>query len=153
MYFEATAKLTGGILTKVDRSSMANSLEVRCPLLDHTLAEFAARLPNAWKLTGGKGKQILISALGDRLPPGLLSRPKKGFSVPVRVWFRGPLRGYLRDHLTGPSSRLSGVVTPECLEMILTEHEQGRRDNSDWLWALLMAELWFRRFEGSPSPA
>ncbi len=147
MYFEATAKLTGDILTKVDRASMANSLEVRCPLLDHRLAEFAAQLPHDWKLSGGRGKQILISALGDRLPPGLLSRPKKGFSVPVREWFRGPLNGYLRDHLAGPSSRLDGIVSRPFLEQILVEHETRRRDNSSWLWALLMAELWFRRFE------
>jgi asparagine synthase (glutamine-hydrolysing) len=153
MYFEATAKLTGDILTKVDRTSMANSLEVRCPLLDHTLAEFAATLPHGWKLANGRGKQILISALGDRLPPGLLSRPKKGFSVPLRKWFRGPLNGYLRDHLTSGSSRLQGIVSQPFLQQILTEHESGRRDNSTWLWALLMAELWFRRFEQDPSAA
>ena len=99
MYFEATAKLAGDILVKVDRMSMANSLEVRCPLLDHELAEMANRIPNRWKTRDGRGKLILLKALGDRLPAALLSRPKRGFGVPLAKWFRGPLR----NHALGPS--------------------------------------------------
>src|SRR5205807_4673326 len=81
MYFEATANLTGDMLVKVDRMSMANSLEVRSPLLDHKLAEFAATLPHAWKMRGGRGKRILLDAIGDRLPAKLLHRGKMGFGV------------------------------------------------------------------------
>src|SRR5204863_8516153 len=83
MYFETTANLIGQMLVKVDRMSMANSLEVRCPLLDHELAEFAATLPPAWKIRDGKGKRILVEALGDRLPPEIFKQPKKGFGVPL----------------------------------------------------------------------
>ena len=105
-YFEATAKLTGDMLVKVDRMSMANSLEVRSPMLDHELAwwNVAARIPHKWKIRDGRGKQILIKALGDRLPPELLTRPKKGFGVPLSRWFRGPLRPMLWDHLNGASA-------------------------------------------------
>src|SRR5260370_21300296 len=83
MYFEATAKLTGDMLVKVDRMSMAASLEVRCPLLDHRLAEWPATLPHAFKLRHGQGKYILRRALGDRLPPGLLTRGQMGFAPPL----------------------------------------------------------------------
>jgi asparagine synthetase B (glutamine-hydrolysing) len=77
LYFEATAKLTGDMLVKVDRMSMANSLEVRCPMLDHELAELAARIPHSWKLKNGRGKDIFIRAVGHRLPPELLRQPKR----------------------------------------------------------------------------
>ena len=100
MYFEATAKLTGDMLVKVDRMSMANSLEIRCPLLDHELAELAARIPHAWKLRNNRGKDVFIRALGHRLPTALLNQPKRGFGVPLAIWFRGPLRSFLFDHLT-----------------------------------------------------
>jgi asparagine synthase (glutamine-hydrolysing) len=89
MYWEATANLTGDMLVKVDRMSMANSLEVRSPLLDHELAELAATIPHEWKIGGGRGKRILLDAVGDRLPAALLNRPKWGFGVPLADWFRG----------------------------------------------------------------
>ena len=95
LYFEATAKLTGDILVKVDRMSMANSLEVRCPLLDHKLAEFAAQIPHSWKLKNGRGKQILREALGNRLPAELLRQPKRGFGMPLARWFRTSLKSFL----------------------------------------------------------
>src|ERR1019366_5599713 len=87
MYFEATTILTGDFLVKVDRASMAASLEVRCPFLDHQLAEFATRIPVSWKWQGDKGKRILLQALGDRLPRPLLTRGKMGFGVPLDQWF------------------------------------------------------------------
>jgi asparagine synthase (glutamine-hydrolysing) len=144
LYFEATAKLTGDMLVKVDRMSMANSLEVRCPLLDHELAELAATLPHSWKIRGGKGKRILVEALGDRLPPALLNRGKMGFGVPLAHWFRGSLRGFLWDHLTGSRFFGRGIVSPEFVRSLLAEHDSGRRDNSFWLWSLLVLELWLQ---------
>ena len=138
-YFEATANLTGDMLVKVDRMSMAASLEVRCPLLDQELAEFAQHIPNSWKLR----KRILLKALGDRLPPELLTRPKMGFAVPLATWFRGPLREMLHDHLLGPRMAARGMVSPDFVRHLLAEHEAGRRDNHHWLWSLLMLELWF----------
>jgi len=150
MYFEATAKLQGDMLPKVDRMSMANSLEVRCPLLDHVLAEYAARIPHAWKIRNGKGKQVLIKAIGDRLPPELLNRPKQGFGVPIAEWFRGPLREFAWDHLTSASFLGRGLISPAFLRRLLQEHEQKRRDNTAYLWMLLMLELWFSDAESAP---
>lgn len=162
LYFEATAKLTGDMLVKVDRMSMANSLEVRCPLLDHELAELAMRIPYTWKMrrTLGKmrGKDILIRAIGDRLPPELLNRPKQGFGVPLKLWMRGPLRDFLRDHLLSPEFLSRGMVSPDFMRHILEEHESGRRDNCHVLWMLLMLALWLRVWERekaarTPAPA
>ena len=153
-YFEATAKLTGDMLVKVDRMSMANSLEVRCPLLDHKLAEFAARLPHSWKMKNGRGKDILLQAIGDRLPAELLNRSKMGFGVPLAMWFRTSLRDFLWDHLTSSRFHDRGMVSGTFVKILLQEHASGRRDNSHWLWSLLMLELWFREFEelsGLPS--
>jgi asparagine synthase (glutamine-hydrolysing) len=146
LYFEATAKLTGDILVKVDRMSMANSLEVRCPMLDHKLAEFAAQIPHAWKLKNGHGKQILIDALGRRLPGELLGQPKRGFGVPLALWFRTSLKSFLWDHLTSSSLIDRGIVSADCVWQLLDEHDRGRRNNYHCLWNLLMLELWFREF-------
>lgn len=147
LYFEATAKLTGNMLVKVDRMSMANSLEVRCPMLDHKLAELAARIPHSWKLRDGRGKHIFIKALGDRLPPDLLRQPKRGFSVPLAIWFRGSLRSFLWDHLTSPAFLNRGVVSGAFVRELLQEHDRGRRNNYYQLWKLLMLELWFQDFD------
>jgi asparagine synthase (glutamine-hydrolysing) len=149
MYFEATAKLTGDMLVKVDRMSMANSLEIRCPLLDHELAELASRIPHAWKLGNNPGrnnvgKEIFIRAVGHRLPPALLNQPKRGFGVPLAIWFRGPLRSFLFDHLTSRSFLDRGMVSPKFVGELLREHDRGRRNNHHHLWKLLMLELWFR---------
>jgi len=123
MYFEAAANLVGDMLVKVDRMSMAASLEVRCPLLDHELAELAATIPHVWKIVNGRGKNILIDALGERLPPELLNRPKMGFGVPLSDWFRGELRAFLWDHLTSASFLDRGIVSPDFLRAMLTEHD------------------------------
>jgi asparagine synthase (glutamine-hydrolysing) len=147
LYFEATAKLTGDMLVKVDRMSMANSLEVRCPLLDHHLTEVAATIPHAWKMSNGKGKAILLEAIGDRLPVELLHRPKMGFGVPLSIWFRGPLRDFLADHLLAGESVERGILSPGFVRYLIEEHQSGRRDNSHWLWSLLMLELWLREWQ------
>jgi len=133
--------------------SMAASLEVRCPLLDHEVAEFAATLPHRWKLSGGKGKRILLRALGDRLPQGVLQRPKMGFGVPLSDWFRGSLRELLWDHLTSPRFLGRGIVSPPFVRRLLQEHQSGRRSNEQWLWSLLMLEMWFQGLEQPVLPA
>jgi asparagine synthase (glutamine-hydrolysing) len=157
MYFEATAKLTGDMLVKVDRMSMANSLEVRCPMLDDRLAALAAEIPHSWKLRNGRGKDIFIQALGDRLPPELLRQPKRGFGVPLAHWFRGSLRGFLWDHLTSSSLFNRDIVSPEFVRYLLAEHDRGRRNNYHHLWKLLMLDLWFRDWEqarpATPAPS
>jgi asparagine synthase (glutamine-hydrolysing) len=143
-YFEATANLTGDMLVKVDRMSMANSLEVRCPLLDHRIAELAAQFPPEWKMRNGRGKQIFLKAVGDRLPPRVLSGRKRGFAVPLSHWFRADLKDFLRDHLLAPSFLQRGFVHRDFLRYLIDEHLFGRRNNDFWLWRLLVLELWFR---------
>jgi asparagine synthase (glutamine-hydrolysing) len=149
-YFEATTLLTSDMLVKVDRMSMANSLEIRCPLLDHKLAELAMSIPHSWKMQGGRGKRILLKAVGDRLPSKLLSLPKKGFGVPLAHWFRGSLRSFVWDHLTSRSFLDRDIVSESFVRDLLTEHDSQRRDNYNWLWMLLMLELWFRQAETEP---
>lgn len=152
LYFEATSKLSGDMLVKVDRMSMAASLEVRSPLLDNELADIAAAVPHEWKIRNGQGKYILIKALGDRLPPELLNRPKMGFALPLAQWLRGPLREMLWDHLTSPRFLERGIVAPAFVRQMLEEHQSGRRDNRSWLWALLVLEMWFRDYEQRTEP-
>jgi asparagine synthase (glutamine-hydrolysing) len=144
MYWEATANLTGDMLVKVDRMSMAASLEVRCPLLDHKLAEFAARLPHSWKIRGGRGKAILVDAFRDRFSPGFFDRKKAGFQVPLADWFRGPLRPMLEERVCGRSFLDRGIVSPGFVRLLIDEHQRGRRDHSYQLWMLLILETWFR---------
>jgi asparagine synthase (glutamine-hydrolysing) len=146
-YFEASANLIGDMLVKVDRASMAASLEVRCPMLDHKFAELAAAIPLSWKRRGGKGKRILLDALGDRLPPALLTRPKMGFGVPLDRWFRGPLRDLTWDTLTGKRFLERGIVEPGFVRYLLDEHASGRRGNQHQIYGLLMLELWRRNLE------
>lgn len=145
-YWEATVNLPGDMLVKVDRMSMAASLEVRCPLLDHRLAEFAAKLPHSWRIRDGKGKYALLAALSDRLPPGILNRPKQGFGLPIASWFRGDLRPLLEEYLLSKAFFDRGVVNPPFVRALIDEHQSGRRDNNYWLWNLLMLELWFRDY-------
>jgi len=147
LYFEMMVNLTGQMLVKVDRVSMANSLEVRCPMLDQELAALALAMPHDWKIRDGRGKYLLVRCMAGRLSPELLSRPKTGFGVPLALWFRGQLREFLRDHLTGPRFLNRGLVSPRFLSHLFEEHDAARRDNSAWLYALLMLELWFRDFE------
>jgi asparagine synthase (glutamine-hydrolysing) len=147
LYFEATCKLSGDMLVKVDRMSMAVSLEVRSPMLDHELADIAASTPHEWKIRNGQGKHILIRALGDRLPAELLNREKMGFAIPLAGWLRGPLRELLWDHLDSPRFFERNIVSRNFMRYLLEEHQSGRRDNRTWLWALLVLEMWFRDFE------
>ena len=153
MYFEGTTNLTGSMLVKVDRMSMANSLEVRCPLLDHELAELAATIPHSWKVVGATGKKIFLDAVGDRLPPPLLNRNKWGFGIPLGKWFRGELRELLWDHVTASTFLDRGIVAPGFLRELLAEHDTGRRDNNHWLWSLLVLALWFEEIEKPVSRA
>ncbi len=152
LYFETAVNLPGDMLVKVDRMSMAASLEVRCPLLDRDLADVAASIPNSWKIREGRGKYLLVKALGDTLPPELLTREKMGFGVPLDHWFRGPLREMLHDHLTGSRFLERGIVSPPFVRHLIEEHRTGRRNHAAWLWSLLMLEMWYRQ-EESPNAA
>ena len=140
-YADFKTYLPGDILTKVDRASMANSLEVRVPLLDHTLVEWAARLPSSLKLHGREGKYVFKAALEPHVGKHILYRPKQGFAVPLAAWFRGPLRERLREALCGPVLRDSGLFDMRGIGILLDQHQGGTRDHSAALWTLSMIEF------------
>jgi asparagine synthase (glutamine-hydrolysing) len=147
-YADFKTYLPGDILTKVDRASMASSLEARVPLLDHTLVEWAAGLPSHFKLHGREGKQIFKTALEPYVAKEILYRPKQGFAVPLAAWFRGPLRRRLRDTLLGPVLRESSLFDTGTIATLLDQHQSGERDHSAALWTLSMMESFLRQVEG-----
>jgi asparagine synthase (glutamine-hydrolysing) len=139
--------LPGDILTKVDRMSMAHSLEARVPLLDHVVAEFALSLPSSLKLRHGVGKWVLRRAIEASVPPNVLRRPKQGFDVPIRDWFRGPL-SYRLDALLSPASPVYEWAEPRAVRRIVSEHRVGRRDHARTIWRLLMLDRWCQLLAG-----
>jgi len=144
-YLDIKTYLVGDILTKVDRASMAHALEVRVPLLDHTLVEWLSGLPPPLKLRGAEGKYLFKRALAPYLPEDLLYRAKMGFAVPLASWFRGPLRERLRAAVLGPVLAESGIFDRDYLIQLLAQHQCGARDYSASLWSLLMFEAFLRR--------
>jgi asparagine synthase (glutamine-hydrolysing) len=142
--------LPGDILTKVDRASMAHSLEVRVPFLDHKLVEWAAGLPPDLRLRGGAGKYILKKAMEPRLPRRILEREKMGFSVPLAHWLRGPLRHEVRQSLTGARLRETEIFHMDAVTKLLDQHQSGTRDHSAALWALVMFEAFLRKVHVAP---
>ncbi len=139
-YLDYQTYLPGDILTKVDRASMAHSLEVRVPFLDYRFVEWAAHLPSGLKLAGGEGKAILKRALEPLLPREILYRRKMGFAVPLDVWFRGSLEERMTASLEGDTLVNCGLFEPAFLRSIARDHRTGRRNYSAVLWALLMFE-------------
>jgi asparagine synthase (glutamine-hydrolysing) len=142
--------LAEDILTKVDRASMAVSLEVRAPFLDPRVAEFAASLPAHYKLRGWTTKYILKRAIGDLLPSFVTRRGKKGFGVPVAEWLKVKLRPLARDLLSPERVRRAGVFNPEYVARLQDEHERGVANHRKLLWTLLMFELWHESFIETP---
>jgi asparagine synthase (glutamine-hydrolysing) len=146
LYIDSKTYLPGDILTKVDRMSMAVSLEARAPLLDHKLIDFVTRIPASMKLSGLETKHLLKRAVRDLVPPEILDRPKQGFGVPIQQWINNELRDRIRETLTETRTRQRGLVNQRYVAVLLDEHERGRRDHSMALWSLLMLELWHRSF-------
>jgi asparagine synthase (glutamine-hydrolysing) len=142
--------LAEDILTKVDRASMAVSLEVRAPFLDPRVAEFAASLPCNYKLRGHKTKYILKKAVKPMLPPFVTRRGKKGFGVPVAEWLKVKLRPLARDLLSPERVRRAGVFNPAFVARLQDEHERGVANHRKLLWTLLMFELWHESFVETP---
>jgi asparagine synthase (glutamine-hydrolysing) len=134
------------ILTKVDRVSMAHSLEVRVPLLDHRVVEMAATLPRSAKIRDGRRKWILKRATEDLLPEGFLDRPKRGFSLPIRDWLRGDLGTHARQVLLGDRCRSRGLLRTPVVERLLDLHARGQRDFSTRIWSLLFLEHWCQAY-------
>jgi asparagine synthase (glutamine-hydrolysing) len=134
------------LLMKQDQMSMAASIESRVPFLDHRLVEFAARLPDEWKLSGLTTKRILRLAMQGLLPRAILNRPKMGFPVPFGAWARTAWADVIRDVLLDRRTRERGIVNPVAVERLIADHRHGRTQGGDRLWSLLTLELWFRTF-------
>ncbi len=144
-YADLTRWLPGGMLTKVDRTSMAVSLEAREPLLDHRLVEFAATLPVSMRLRGGQGKWLLKRSLEQHLPREVLYRPKMGFVTPVAAWFRGALAGEADALARSPVLAQTGWFAPAELARLAADHRAGRADHGRTLWQFLMLERSLKR--------
>lgn len=146
LYLCAKLYLQDDILVKVDRASMANSLEVRAPFLDHTLVEFLSRLPTRLKLNRLTTKFLLKRAVADLLPPRLVHRPKKGFGMPVGRWINGALAPVIDDALAPRRLRREGLFDPDFVAQLLAEHRRGARDHRKLLWTLFAFQTWQERW-------
>lgn len=143
-YVDIKTYLVDDILVKVDRASMANSLEVRCPLLDHKLIELIAQIPSRLKLNRGQGKYIFKKTMKSILPPDVLNRRKQGFAVPVAEWFRGELKGFAHEALFG---RQDELLNYSFLNSCWKQHQHRQRDWSALLWCVLMFKIWQEVFQ------
>ena len=143
-YLDLKTYLVGDINTKVDRASMAHSLEVREPLMDHPLVEWVATLPSSLKIRGQEGKYLFKKALEPQLPNDVLYRPKMGFSVPLAQWFRGPLKQRVRDAVLGERLAATGWFNRDYLRQLVDQHQSGQSDHSAPLWTLVMFEAFLR---------
>ena len=138
--------LPDDLLVKMDRATMAHSLEARSPLLDHVFMEFVASLPAGMKLSGNRTKYVLKESLRGLLPDVVLDRPKMGFGAPISSWFRNELREMAGDLLLSPRARQRGYFRADIVERMWAEHTSSRLDHSEKLWDLLVLELWHRIF-------
>jgi asparagine synthase (glutamine-hydrolysing) len=147
LYVDTKTYMVADILTKVDRMSMATSLEVRVPILDHQFVEWATGLPVEWKLRGGVQKYILRK-LAERVgvPREVLYRPKQGFALPLVHWMRNELKDLILTVLSEPATMQRGYFNPAGVRQLLDEHFRGRRNHSGQIWHLLIFELWHRNF-------
>jgi asparagine synthase (glutamine-hydrolysing) len=147
MQVDLQTYLPGDILTKVDRTSMAVSLEARVPLLDFDLVDFALQIPGGGRVTAREGKRLFRLAIKGIVPESVLSRPKQGFAVPLDRWFRGPLRHRI-DALRNPPPGLRQYVDTGATRRLVGEHAVGRRDHSALLWRLMVLDCWLAAFKG-----
>ena len=138
--------LPDGMLTKVDRASMAASLEVRVPMLDHRVVEFTSQLPVSLKIRNGKGKYLLTELLCKYVPRQLVDRPKMGFAVPIAQWFRKELKELLGDYLSSDRLKDEGLLDRKIVNQILKVHQNGMANHQHRLWTLLMWEMWRERW-------
>ena len=149
---DARTYLPDDLLVKADRASMATSLELRSPLLDHRVLELGVSLPDSLRWSGRRGKVALRRAFAHLVPEELAARGKTGFGVPLGAWFRGPLRELAGDVLLGPRARMRGQLRPAAVERLLAEHVREERDHGHRLWCLLVLELWQRSWLEAESP-
>lgn len=145
LYTDIKTYLTGDLLVKADRMTMAHGLEGRSPFLDHVLVEWAAKLPVKYKLRGRQGKVLLRKAFADKLPADVLAHGKQGFGIPVGAWLRGPLESWTRELLLAPGAPLAAWFEREALVKLIAEHQAGKQDHGKRLWALVCLALWKRQ--------
>ncbi|MCU4675558.1 asparagine synthase (glutamine-hydrolyzing) [Catenovulum sp. 2E275] len=146
LYTDMKTFLPGDILVKVDRMSMANSLEVRAPILDYELMEFAAKIPSQFKFNEGEKKYILKEAFLEDLPEDILYRKKMGFSVPLASWLRGELKTICEEKLIQHPHGLTKIFNADVIKQMWDEHVNEKKDNSTLLWSMLMFQMWWDRY-------
>jgi asparagine synthase (glutamine-hydrolysing) len=153
LWFDQRYYLADDILMKVDRMSMAHSIEVRPPFLDHRIVEFAASLPAHFKIRGSRQKVILKDLMKGKLPPSILRRKKIGFDIPAHQWLRGPLRELMRDTLTAGASEHAEVFRLAAIEACMRRHLERRANLGYHLWGLMILFLWMKRWQIQTTPA
>ncbi|MBI4890668.1 MAG: asparagine synthase (glutamine-hydrolyzing) [Acidobacteria bacterium] len=153
LWLDQRYSLADDILYKCDRMSMAHSLEVRPPFLDHRIVEFAASLPERFKVNGGSLKHILRELMRDKLPACVLSRKKEGFDIPAQRWFRGALRPLMEETLSPERVRATGLFSAEAIEDVKRAHLSRQANNGYQLWGLLTLFLWMKRWNVQTQPA
>jgi len=137
--------MEGDILVKVDRTSMLNSIETRSPFLDHELIELAFTFPKEFLINNSRKKYILKEAFSNQIPEELLNRPKKGFSLPVAKWFRGPLKEYFHDTVFDSDLKHSKLINLDYVKKLFEIHLSGKRDLSFHLWLILSFAIWYNK--------
>ena len=147
MYVDARLWLPDDLLTKVDRATMASSLEARVPYLDHKFFELCARLDTGLKQRGDTRKYLLKKIAERYLPARIVHRAKQGFMMPLGEWLAGELKPFVAECLSAGGLAKRGLFAPGALERLLAQHQSGRKNHSTRLWALVVLELWFRRYE------
>jgi len=150
LYLSMKLYLQDGVLVKVDRASMANSLEVRCPLLDHEFVDFACKLPMLYKLNGFKTKYLLKKAAAGILPEGIANRPKKGFGIPISRWLTGELKDFMQAKLSEESIKRYGFFHYPTVRALMDQHMAKKKDNRKLLWTLLVFQIWCERYLKAP---
>jgi asparagine synthase (glutamine-hydrolysing) len=146
LYVDATLFLPDDCLLKVDRMSMANSLEVRVPFLDHELVECASRLPFSLKIAGLTTKRLLKRAMARTLPPAILRQRKQGFTLPIAQWLRGELKTVVERTILGERAARRGLLNPDTIRGMWQAHQQGRQDLGNRIWSVFVFELWARLY-------
>jgi asparagine synthase (glutamine-hydrolysing) len=146
LHFDQTSWLPDNLLERMDAMTMAASIEGRAPFMDIHLAEYAASLPENWRIQGRTTKRILREAMRSRIPEAVLNRPKIGFRMPVAGWFRGPLKDPFHDLVLSPGSVSAGFLDTAQLRRLIDDHSAGRADNSKALWVIYALETFLRQY-------